>query len=565
MKNKASFIAFCMIAIIYVATRLIYFTGDFQKQTTWDALGYYFYLPASQIYQAENSRTWLDSLDKTYHLSGGDIYQVQKHTSGNDVGKYLRGVSIMQWPFFQAAHWYARYTGHAPADGFSWPYQRAIAIACLFYGLLGLFLLRSFLLKFFSDQIVSAGLLLLMLATNAIQYIAIEGGQSHGYIFALYAIMLTLTYRWHQSPNTLLSFLMGGIFGLACISRPTEAVMMFIPLLWNVQNKSDWKQKWQMVIQNPRFVISLILAILIALSPQLLYWKKVTGLWIYDVGSKWDFLNPHWRVLFGPEKGWFVYTPITICMVLGLWLIREKKNRYALITFCLLNIYIIIAWHTWRYGGSYSTRALVQSYPVFAIPLCAFVERVYSSNKKIIIAVLMFYLMGLNLFQIRQYNQTILHYDDMNWAYYRAIYLNPNPSPQTFSLMDDGVSISPRKLKNPISLWQKDSLFVDHDQTIISLNRENLNIESVGYLHLQFELKSSESLWGKYVVLSDSVSKSSFRIRLFRPLIREKDWNRYEAWFFCRHPLRSLNFSIQEPLSSFEIKQAKIDFYTLKD
>jgi hypothetical protein len=554
-----------MIAIIYVATRFIYFTGDFQKQTTWDALGYYFYLPASQIYQAENSRTWLDSLDKTYHLSGGDIYQVQKHTSGNDVGKYLRGVSIMQWPFFQAAHWYARYTGHAPADGFSWPYQRAIAIACLFYGLLGLFLLRSFLLKFFSDQIVSAGLLLLMLATNAIQYIAIEGGQSHGYIFALYAIMLTLTYRWHQSPNTLLSFLMGGIFGLACISRPTEAVMMFIPLLWNVQNKSDWKQKWQMVIQNPRFVISLLLGILLALSPQLLYWKKVTGLWIYDVGSKWDFLNPHWRVLFGPEKGWFVYTPITICMVLGLWLIREKKNRYALITFCLLNIYIIIAWHTWRYGGSYSTRALVQSYPVFAIPLCAFVERVYSSNKKIIIAVLMFYLMGLNLFQIRQYNQTILHYDDMNWAYYRAIYLNPNPSPQTFSLMDDGVSISPRKLKNPISLWQKDSLFVDHDQTIISLNRENLNIESVGYLHLQFELKSSESLWGKYVVLSDSVSKSSFRIRLFRPLIREKDWNRYEAWFFCRHPLRSLNFSIQEPLSSFEIKQAKIDFYTLKD
>jgi hypothetical protein len=565
MKNKASFIAFCTIAIIYVATRFIYFTGDFQKQTTWDALGYYFYLPASQIYQAENSRTWLDSLDKTYHLSGGDIYQVQKHTSGNDVGKYLRGVSIMQWPFFQAAHWYARYTGHAPANGFSWPYQRAIAIACLFYGLLGLFLLRSFLLKFFSDQIVAAGLLLLMLATNAIQYIAIEGGQSHGYIFALYAIMLTLTYRWHQSPNTLLSFLMGGIFGLACISRPTEAVMMFIPLLWNVQNKSDWKQKWQMVIQNPRFVISLLLGILLALSPQLLYWKKVTGLWIYDVGSKWDFLNPHWRVLFGPEKGWFVYTPITICMVLGLWLIREKKIRYALITFCLLNIYIIIAWHTWRYGGSYSTRALVQSYPVFAIPLCAFVERVYSSNKKIIIAVLMFYLMGLNLFQIRQYNQTILHYDDMNWAYYRAIYLNPNPSPQTFSLMDDGVSISPRKLKNPISLWQKDSLFVDHDQTIISLNRENLNIESVGYLHLQFELKSSESLWGKYVVLSDSVSKSSFRIRLFRPLIREKDWNRYEAWFFCRHPLRSLNFSIQEPLSSFEIKQAKIDFYTLKD
>lgn len=545
-----------------MATRFIYFTGDFQKQTTWDALGYYFYLPAAQIYQEENSKTWLDSLDQTYHLSGGDIYQVQKHTSGNDVGKYLRGVSIMQWPFFQAAHWYTRYTGRAPADGFSWPYQRAITIACLFYGLLGLFLLRLFLLKFFSDQIVAAGLLLLMLATNAIQYIAIEGGQSHGYIFALYAIMLTLTYRWHQSPNTWLSFIMGGIFGLACISRPTEAVMMFIPLLWNVQNKSDWKQKWQMVIQNPRFVISLIFGILLALSPQLLYWKKVTGSWIHDVGSKWDFLNPHWRVLFGPEKGWFVYTPVAILMVMGLFMIREKKIRYAVLTFCLLNVYIIIAWHTWRYGGSYSTRALVQSYPVFAIPLCVVIERVFSFNKKLIFALLMTYLMALNLFQINQYNQTILHYDDMNWAYYRAIYLNPHPSPQTFSLMDDGVSVSPRKLRSPISLWKRDSLFIHHDQTVISLNSDNLNINSAGYLHLQFDLKSSASLWGKYAVLSDSVSGSSFRIRLFRPLIQENDWNQYEACFFCRYPLRTLKFSIQETLSSFEIKHAKIDFYT---
>ncbi|HAD34331.1 MAG TPA: hypothetical protein DCF44_07515, partial [Chitinophagaceae bacterium] len=76
--------------------------------------------------------------------------------------------------------------------------------------------------------------------------------------------------------------------------------------------------------------------------------------------------------------------------------------------------------------------------------------------------------------------------------------------------------------------------------------------------------KSSEPLVGMYAVLSDSVSNTSFRIRLFRPLIQEKKWNQYEAWFFCRHPLRSLNFSVQETLSAFEIKQANIDFYPLK-
>jgi len=63
------------------------------------------------------------------------------------------------------------------------------------------------------------------------------------------------------------------------------------------------------------------------------------------------FLNPWFRVLFGPEKGWFLYTPISIMMLAGLFLIKKYPFQKSVITFCLLNIWIIIAWSDWRYWG----------------------------------------------------------------------------------------------------------------------------------------------------------------------------------------------------------------------
>jgi hypothetical protein len=141
-------------------------------------------------------------------------------------------------------------------------------------------------------------------------------------------------------------------------------------------------------------------------------------------------------VLFGWEKGWFIYTPIAIFMVIGLFMMRGKSFRRAVLTFCLLNIWIIIAWSDWRYGASYSTRALTQSYPVFALALAAFLERVGIGWKQWVVAIAGVYLIGVNLFQIWQYNATILHYDHMNRQYYAAIYLDRNPTPEDYSLLD---------------------------------------------------------------------------------------------------------------------------------
>ena len=385
------------------------------------------YLPAKYIYHDEKELNWFPKIDSTYNLSGGNLYQASKYKNGNYVFKYLEGVSIIQIPAFFIAHFMSSKLGY-PSDGFSLPYQYAIAFVCLIWCIISFIFLRKILLIYFEDWIVSLVLLLVTLATNLIQYVALEGGQSHGYIFPLYVYILFFTIKWHETFQKKYALIIGLIIGLASISRPTEVVMLFIPLLWNMQTKAQRIEKINYLKNNYSQLLIAIAGLIIGIIPQLLYWKRITGSFIYDVGSKWDFLNPHFRVLFGWEKGWFIYTPITILFVLGLFFIKKYNFYKSILTFCLINIYIVIAWHIWRYGGSYSTRALVQSYPIFALPFGALLH--YLHSKKILnyLIPVFPYLIYVNIFQIGQYNKTILHYDDMNRTYYSAIYLNNNPT-----------------------------------------------------------------------------------------------------------------------------------------
>ncbi|HMX41912.1 MAG TPA: hypothetical protein PKD78_16360, partial [Saprospiraceae bacterium] len=342
--------------------------------------------------------------------------------------KYLGGVALLQLPFFALAHAAAGWGGF-PQDGFSLPYQWGIIGAAFFYAFLGLWVLRRFLLAYFDERSTALTLLLTGLATNWVQYVAVDGAQSHIYIFPLYALVLWLTKRWHERPSASLAFGIGAIIGLATICRPTEAIMLFIPLLWGTQDATSSRGKWALVRAHRAQVAWAALGGLLAILPQLVYWKHATGHFIFDVGSKWHFLNPWLRVLFGFEKGWFVYTPVTVFFVLGLAFLKGQPFRRSVWVFCALNLWIITAWADWRYGGSYSTRALVQSYPVFALGLAALLQRVLHTRWRAWALAVAAYLLFVNLFQVYQYNAGILRYDENSFEYYRSIYLNPAAQP----------------------------------------------------------------------------------------------------------------------------------------
>jgi hypothetical protein len=448
-KVNLSLWGFLICALLAVVVRLNYHTNNSvngYNATTWDALGYYMYLPSTFIYQDAKQLQWFPAIDSTYNVSGGTLYQASLEEDGNYVFKYLGGVAIMEIPFFAVGHLIASNSDY-PTDGFSAPYQYAIIWGAVFWFLFGLWYLRKALLVYFSESITALTLILIVGASNLIQYVSVDGAMSHSFIFPLYALLLWWTIQWHKNPKKKFALAIGLVIGIATISRPTEFIMIFIPILWSLEKSGSLKTKWELVRKHRIHILFALLGGIIGIFPQLLYWKLASGDWIYNVGSKWFFLNPWWRVLFGFEKGWFIYTPIAIFFILGLFFLKGKPFRKAVIVFTLLNIWIIISWSDWQYGASYSTRALTQSYPILALPLAVFLQRVFSRKWSPIVISASTYLIFVNLFQIWQYNAGVIHYRDMNRKYYSAIYLDRNPTPLDYSLLDTD-ELLPNRLIN---------------------------------------------------------------------------------------------------------------------
>lgn len=439
MKHKFSFVALLISVVTFFIFRFDYSDANENydlKLTTWDAFGYYMYLPSGFIYDDYTELKWVDSIDAKYDVVGGELYQSNIHSNGNYVNKYLGGIAILQLPWFAVGHAIASSTDY-PADGFSAPYQYSLAFGLLVYFILALFILRNILLRYYDDLAVAISIVLVCLATNLIQYVAIEACMTHGYIFLLYVLVLHFTIKWHEKPSVKWSVFIGLTIGLATICRPTELIMFFIPLLWGTQNKESKKQKWALVKTHRKEFIIILVSGLIGMLPQLIYWKLTSGSFIYDVGSSWRFLTPFFQVLFGFTNGWFIYTPITILFIVGMFFMKDQPFKKSVIVFCLLNIWIVIAWSDWKYGATYSTRALVQSYPIFILPFTAIISKILQYKWKWAFYFVGAYLIFVNLFQIGQYNKTFLHFRDMTREYYGRIYLNSTITPLDASLMDN--------------------------------------------------------------------------------------------------------------------------------
>lgn len=498
--------------------------------TNWDALGYYVFNPATYIYHDDTAMQWVPAIDQKYHVTGGNFYQATQLPNGHVVGKYLNGISYLQLPWFALGHGLAKLF-HYPADGFSPPYQWALAWGIIIYVSIALFILRNILLRYYDDVSVAIAMCLLVVASNAIQYISVDGGQSHAYLFVLYVLIIYVSERWHAkaNPTWIVTWVIGYIIGLATICRPTELVMCLIPLLWQVSSWRELRNKIKFLYTEKKHGIGLLAGVFLGVCPQLMYWKRITGSWVYDVGSKWDFLQPHGRVLWGFEKGWFIYTPVSILFVIGLLYLQRKPFKQAVIWFSIVNIYIIIAWHIWRYGGSYATRALVQSYPVWALALTAIIDHIRRTRYTWMLYWVGIYLICVNLFQIVQYNTGIIHYDDMNARYYRAIYLNTHPTALDMSLLDATDRIP------DISALRAHMLYYTHRQQIWQTSNHTLPLQwqqNDKPQWLEFYLYSSgaKNMWQ----VNWEVQPLQQKFRYLHPLAKEDNANLHH--FFIAIP-----------------------------
>ncbi len=343
---------------------------------SWDASGYYWYLPAVFIYKDIKQLQFSEQIMQQYQPVPFFAHAYQ-HESGNYIIRYSSGLALQYMPFFLVAHALAEPLGFQ-ADGFSLPYQLAIQVGGLFMALLGLWFFRKMLLLFYNDNTVALMILLYVLGTNYLNFAAIDVGMTHSWLFTWYSILIYYTHQFYKKTSNYYAIIIGICVGIMALTRPTDIIAAIIPLLWGISNINK-----KVLLERVQFIKTHLRPYLLAVAItgaigfiQLFYWHYVSGDWlVYSYQDQgFDWLHPHFKnYMFSYRCGWLIYTPMMIFAFIGLVpFIKRKENVIPVILFILLNTYIVVSWSIWWYGG----RAMVQSYPVLALPFAAFVEHI---------------------------------------------------------------------------------------------------------------------------------------------------------------------------------------------
>ena len=421
---------FCIAVLTYAN---LFFYPKWQKSggeatLSYDVCGYYYYLPAIFIYNDVKKVTFHEAIDAKYQPQGGGFYSALPSTNGNLVMKYTSGMAVMYAPAFFMAHVLAAPLGFA-ADGFSAPYQFAISFWSLLWSFVGLWYLRKLLLKLnFTEGVVAAVLLLYVFTTNYLEYAAISSAMTHTYIFTLYTLMLWQTIKFYERPKMSIAASIGVCIGLAALARPTELIVVIVPVLWGVFDKKSLENRF-VFIKN-HFSKFLLTAVIIGVlgSIQLIYWKWSSGHFLYNSYGKEDWMewgHPHIiDGLFSSRRGWLVYTPIMLFSLVGFYHLYKKRRDlfWANFLFILLFIYVSFAHNIWWYGGSLGQRQMIQVMPMLALPFAYFLKSVFKNKiRQILFGSAVAVCLYLNLWWIYQAHQGGLWRDETTQAYLRRI------------------------------------------------------------------------------------------------------------------------------------------------
>ncbi|MDB5228016.1 MAG: hypothetical protein JWN78_2209 [Bacteroidota bacterium] len=453
-KSLTAFI-FCSIFLFASTFFTKRWNNEYNAVLNYDAAGYYMYLPS--FFYDDLGKIHNKELIMQHHPFDG-FDEIGGTFNQNFIIKYTCGIAILELPAFAVAHVWAK-AAHYPLDGFSFPYQVCINFWSILFAILGLWMLRKILLRYFTDEAVAVTLITLCAASNLYNFISFSGNMSHSYLFTLYAAMLLLTDNFYKRPSFITTILLGLCAGMAVLIRPTEMICMIIITCWGLTSFEDLKKRFLFFKDHFLKIFVFAAAAFLIGSIQLLYWKTYTGHWLYwsyGPQEKFDFLQPHiFNGLLSYRKGWFVYTPVMILSVVGWWyLFKYFRSLFSpLFIFFILNIYFVFSWYNWWYGGSFSQRGVVQSYAVLAFPIAALFQ--ISFRKKIaryILFAFIIFCTWLNFVMTYQAYSVkgIMESNSMSRKYYWKIFgrLNINASDRKYIDVKDEL---PHRLEKKLS------------------------------------------------------------------------------------------------------------------
>lgn len=261
------------------------------------------------------------------------------------------------------------------SDGFALLYQLTVGLTGVFFALLGLLLLYRTLAKFFSKITAVLTIIAVAFATNLFFYGSLDTVNSHALSFFAASLFLALLTQPNTQP-----LLLGASAGLLALIRPQDALfaILLIPFLF--------RQHSSYLISTSLYVVS---GFVLAFLPQLLAWQALYGkFWVspyLDRGYGFNFFQPRlFEVLFSPQSGLFLWTPMVAVALVGLFLKGFPKplNRWFILLLIFLQLYLVASWTTWWQGESYGGRMFISLLPFLSIGLATVFTRLQTLRMK---------------------------------------------------------------------------------------------------------------------------------------------------------------------------------------
>lgn len=385
-------------------------TGTFNWMTPlWaDQAGYYVYLPALFIYDFD-ARAFPDSIE----VNTGDGFSLDIE-SNKVITRYSCGVAILQAPFFYAIHLFAGILGK-PQDGFSGIYHQVPNFAAFFYVLFGLIFLCKYLSHYFNPVIRFFVTGALFFGTNLYYYAVDSTGMSHIYSFGLFAFIAWLSKKIiisGREKSSVFLLIWGIVFSMIVLVRPSN--ILIFPFLFCMDCYSS-TELLNRIKQYASFKNIVILALTagVVFLPQMIYWKYVSGSYIYYSYEDYGFSN--WKnpqileLWFSPDNGLFLYSPLYIAAIIGtiLMIYNKKENGWViLLTFCALS-YLLASWYIFSFGCGFGSRNFVEYTVMFSLPAGHLFKYISDQArvKRVLFSALIVIMVLFNLKLVYRYNR----------------------------------------------------------------------------------------------------------------------------------------------------------------
>ena len=372
-----------------------------------DGGGYYNYLPSFFVRHDLGNDT-----------SGQGTVFV--NSRGKTINKYFVGTAILDLPFF-AIGYFQCYLRHEVIDGYNYVLQRDAALASFFYFLLGCwFTLHWLQLKTGNAKIAVVALFVTILSTSIAYYFTYEPFYSHCYSFCFIAMFLYAMQSYFTSKNSKFLYYASLALATVIIIRPTNAIIIFlIPYL--AGSLLELKQLVYSLLKNriQLVLLTLIFFAIISLQPIVNYLQCGN---FFEWGYKREgfiFDSPQiFKVLFSFECGIFIYLPISIVALIGVFRLRQFYQKVSILFFLVALFYVLSSWWCYTFGDSLIWRPLTDFTSVGALLVVNTIQSVKNLKAKIILYSFITFSIIYNVKIFYQFSNGILHFDRMNFEKY---------------------------------------------------------------------------------------------------------------------------------------------------